>query len=126
MRAAEVGIGRAIDVVMQVVELADRGEPGLQHLHVDEGRDRLDVVGRQLREEAVHHLAPGPETVGPRSAPFGEPGHGALEGMAVQIRNAGHRDASDSLGASVIGSAHDRNNRAAVHGDAHVTRPPRW
>ncbi len=61
---AEIGIGRAVDVVVQIVELADRGEAGLQHLHVGEGGDRLDVVGREPREEAVHHLAPGPEAVG--------------------------------------------------------------
>ena len=65
---AEVGIRPAVDVVMQVVELADGGEAGLEHLHVGERRDRLDVVRRELAEEAVHHLAPGPEAVIRRAA----------------------------------------------------------
>ena len=86
---AEIGIGPAVDVVMQIVELGDRREAGFQHLHIGEGRDRLDVIGREPREEAVHHLAPGPEAVGGRPAALGEAGHAALERVAVQVGQAG-------------------------------------
>ena len=41
--SAEVGIGRAVAVVVQVVELADRGEAGLQHLDIELRGDRLDL-----------------------------------------------------------------------------------
>ncbi len=40
---AEVGVGPAIDIMVKIVELPDRGESRLQHLHVGECRDRLDV-----------------------------------------------------------------------------------
>ncbi len=96
---AEIGVGPAVDIVMEIVKLADRGEAGLQHLHVGEGSDRLHVIGRQPVEEAIHHLAPGPEAVSRRTAPLGEPSHAALEGMAMQIGKAGNGDAGDVLGA---------------------------
>src|SRR3546814_18508316 len=68
----------------------------LQHLDVELRRDSLDLLGRQPGDEAVHHLAPGPEGVVPAAAGLGmlgEPRHGALEGVAVQVRHAGqHRD----------------------------------
>ncbi len=69
---AEVVVGPAVGIVVEIVELADRGEAGFQHLHVGERRDRLDVVGREPLEEAVHHLAPGPEAVGRRTAAFAQ------------------------------------------------------
>ena len=83
--------------MVQVVELADGGEARFQHLHVGPGGDRLDVVGRHAREEAVHDLAPGPEAVVLRPAPLGEARHGALEGMAVHVGDAGHGDAREPL-----------------------------
>ena len=48
----EVGIGPPVAVVVQVVELADAGEAGLQHLDIELGGDRLDVVGRQSVERS--------------------------------------------------------------------------
>ena len=95
----DVGIGTAVGIVMQVVELGERGEPAFQHLHHGEGRDRLDIVRREGSEEAVHHLPPGPEAVAFRPARFGKPRHAALEGMAVQVRQARQRDAGDALAA---------------------------
>jgi hypothetical protein len=75
--------------VVQVVELGDPAEACLEHLHVGEGGDRLEVVRRDPLDEAVHLLAPGPERIGRGPATLGEPGHGALEGVAVQVRQAG-------------------------------------
>ena len=86
-----IGVARAVGRIVQVVELADRGEARFQHLDVGQRRDRLDVVGGHPRQEAVHHLAPGPEAVVLRTMPLGEAGHGALEGMAVHVRHAGQR-----------------------------------
>ena len=82
--------------MVQVVELADRGEAGLQHLDEGEGGDRLDVVGREPVEEAVHDLAPGPEAVGGGPAALGQARHAALEGVAVQVRQARHRGAREA------------------------------
>ncbi len=78
--------------MMQIVEFSDRGVACFEHFHVREGRDRLDVVGRQPREKAVHHLAPRPETVTGRTATFGKPGHAPLERVAMQVGNARHGD----------------------------------
>ena len=65
-------IGPARRIVVEVVEFAQRREAGLQHLRTDQRRDRLDIVGRQPVEEAVHGLTPCPETVGAVAALFGQ------------------------------------------------------
>ena len=122
---AEIGVGPAVDVVMEIVKLADRGEARFEHLHVGEGGDRLDVVGRKPAEETVHHLAPGPEAVGARTAPFGQRGHAALEGVAMQVRQARNGDAGDVLGAVARGACRHRGYHAVGDGDANVARPAR-
>ena len=88
----DVGIGRAVGRVMQIVKFADAGEAGLQHLDIGLGRNGFDIFGREAVEEAVHDLAPGPEIVAFRSARLGQPRHAALEGVAVQIGEARNRD----------------------------------
>ena len=120
---AEVGVGPAVDVVMQVVELADRGEADLEHLHVGEGGDRLDVIGRKPGEEAIHHLAPGPEAVGGLATMLGKAGHAALERMAVQVGQARHGDTGEVLGAVARGAVGDRHDGAVSDREAHVARP---
>ena len=95
----EVAVGAAVGRVMQIVELGDGGVARLQHLAIELGRDRLGVVGAEPVDEAVHHLPPGPETVLAGSGAFGQPGHRALEGVAVEVRHAGERDAADALSA---------------------------
>ena len=78
---------------MQIVELADGGVAGLQHLDVQLGRDRLELLGRDREREAIHQVAPGPEAVGTAcsgGAELGQPGERALEGVRVQVRHAGH------------------------------------
>ncbi len=88
----DIGVRTAVDVVMQVVELDHPGIACLEHLDVGHRRDRLDVVWGQAIEKAVHHLAPGPETVLGGAGALGEPRHAALERMAVQVRHARQGD----------------------------------
>ena len=108
---------------MQVVEFGHRGEARFEHLHVGKGCDRLEVVGRQALDEAVHRLAPGPEGIGfVAAAPLGEAGHGALEGMAVQVGQAGHGYAGEALGRAVAGFL-DAGDDAVVYPD-HDIMPP--
>jgi hypothetical protein len=90
---------------------------------IGERRDRLDIVGRQFAEEAVHHLAPGPEAVMRRASFLGEAGHAALERVAVQVRHAGDREARNVLRAAARRIRRDARDRAAGHVDAHIARP---
>ena len=94
----QIAIGGAVAVVVEIVELAHRGVAGLEHLDGELGGDRLDVVRGQAADEVVHHLAPGPEAVLTQPGAFGEPGHRALEGVAVQVGHAGNCDAGQDSG----------------------------
>ena len=85
----QVVVRRAARLVVQVMEFADGRITGLQHFHLHEGGNRLDIFGRQRIQEPEHDLAPGPETVSRlRAAPFAHAGHGPLERVAVQVDSA--------------------------------------
>ena len=87
----EAVIGKAIGLMVQIMELDDRPEAGLQALHLHEGGNGLGIVRRQRLEESVHQLPPRPKAVPAAWATFlGHAGHGALESVAVQI--GGSRD----------------------------------
>ena len=119
-----VGVVRTVGGVVQIVELADCREASFQHLHVGPGCDGLDVVGDHAGEKAVHHLAPGPEAVVLGAEPLHESGHGALEGVAVDVGDAGDGDAGKAL-AACRGRTVRRNGRdgAALDGDQHIAPP---
>jgi hypothetical protein len=119
---AEIGIGPAVDIVMQIVELADGGESGFKHLHICESRDRLDVIGRKVLQETIHDLAPGPEAVGGRTTAFGEPGHAALESMTMQVGKAWNGDAGDAM-RTAAHAFRGRNDDAVVDRNADVAGP---
>ena len=55
----------------------------LEHLDIEQRRDRGHIFRRHREREAIHRLAPGPERVGGIAAQFGKSGHAALEGVAV-------------------------------------------
>jgi hypothetical protein len=105
------------------VELADAGEAGLQHLGEGVGADRLQVLRRHVVEEAIHHLAPGPEVVRRRAAGFGQPRHAALEGVAVHVAETGEANGVTFV-ARLRGDARlDRRDRPISQGHAHRVRP---
>ena len=106
---AEVGVRPPVDVVMQVVEFADRREAGLQHLHVGEGRDRLDVVRRQRgRGSGTSPRA--------RSRSCRAPGRAARRGPPCRAGTHG------SAGSAGRGSRGRRCARAPSRGASGVTR----
>src|SRR5690242_7323640 len=76
-----IGIRAPVLIVMQVMELADRGVAALEHLDVELCRDRLQLVWTQRERESVHQSAPAPEIVLTRHAIFGEPRHRTLKRM---------------------------------------------
>jgi len=121
-----VGVRRTVRPVMQIVELANPGEPGFQHLHIGLLGDRLHGLGLQMRQEAVHQLAPAPEAVPAVAADLGQPGHATLEGVAVQVAQA--RQGDGQRGITRLGR-HPRGHLdqlAALAGDAHIARPALW
>src|SRR6185437_11485489 len=119
---------------VQVMEFADLGVAGREHLDIELGSDRLEFVGPDRGGEAVHGFAPAPEIVvafllraardgrflifpirGDRtgmSTALGQPGHRTLEGVRVQVRHAGEDPRPDRLGHTtgiieqVAGGAH--------------------
>ena len=119
-----IGIRPAVRGVMQVVELADLGVAGAQHLDVELRGDRMQVVGRDPRRERVHRLAPAPEAVDLTAPSLCESGHRALERMRVQVRDAGKHPArvafrfAGSLGATNRSAASQpsRTSRAQPSG----------
>ncbi len=118
-----VGVGRAVGRVMKIVEFGDGGEAGFQHLDIDLGGDRLDVVRRHHQREPVHRLAPGPERVGAGGTGFREARHRPLKGVAVQIRH--RRDENRvPLVALVRGDAGlDRGDCSRVDREPDARRP---
>ena len=119
-----VGIGRTVRAMMKIVELADRGEAALQHFQLHQTCDGFDMIGRQPGIEGVHQLPPGPEAVGAGAAPFGQPGHGALEAVRVQIGHARHGRAQPDRARFSRASARDRHDHAVrIHCDTDMTGP---
>ena len=95
-RRARTGLsGR---VVLQVVELTDLGVAALQQLQVKLGRNRAQLRRADAQCHLVHALAPGPEIVRLGLALFGQPGKGALKGVAVGIDQAGQQRAGQHGG----------------------------
>ena len=109
--------------MVEVVELGDGGEAGLQHLHVELGGDGLDVLGREPVEEAVHDLAPGPEAVGGGPTDLGQAGHAALERVAVQVGHAGERNPGAAVGTGGGRIGDHGRDLAAAEADPHASGP---
>ena len=93
-----IGIRPAVRLVVQVVEFADLGVSGLEHLDIELGGDRTQVIGSEQAGKGVHDFAPAPEAVLRIAAGLGESGHRPLEGMRVQVRHARHDPATEALG----------------------------
>ena len=100
--------------VVQIVEFGHRGVAVLEHLAVELRRDRADVIGPELLQKGIHHLAPRPEAVLGRAHALGEPGHGSLEGMRMHVRHARDHRPARGLGACGILAAARRGDVAVV------------
>ena len=81
-----IGVGRAIAVVMEIVEFPDARKTLLEHLDIEQRCDGFGVFGRHIKRETIHRLAPGPERVRGIAAGFGKPRHAALERVTMQAR----------------------------------------
>ena len=119
-----IGIGRAIVVVMEIVEFPDARVALLEHLDIEQRRDRFRVFGSHLQREAIHRLAPCPERVRGVAAYFGEAGHAALEGVTMQARYS----RNGQLVAFVAGlrrrAGRHLRDGSVGHNHLHVVSPP--
>ena len=93
-----VGVGAALGVVVQVVELADLRIAAAQQLRIQLRRHGAQLCRRDAQRHAVHAVAPGPEVVVLAAAAFGQAGEGALEGVAVRVDQAGQHRAGQHGG----------------------------
>lgn len=88
-----VGVGRAVGLVVEVVEFADGGDAGQEHFEEGERGGGADLFGGKAEGGVVHLLAPGPEVVvlglAVGGAVFGAAADGALEGVAMGVDHAG-------------------------------------
>ena len=109
--------------MVEVVEFGNRGETRLQHFHIELRGDRLDVVGRHLKREAVHGFAPGPERVDLPAANFRQTRHGPLEGMAMQVRGGRRHDRVMLVALPGVGANLDGAYPALLDRDSNVGLP---
>ena len=119
----QIIIGRAVALMMEIVEFHAGGVACLQHFHLHQCGDGLHMIGRQLIHEVIHQSPPGPEIIRRiRSALLCQPGHGALKGMAVNIGRGGQQYAANvACGRGICG---DRDNGSAiVHIHPHIAGP---
>ena len=102
-------VGRAVGRVVQVVELADAGDPGERHLAERGPREREARVGIERARQLVHLLAPGPERAlaGVRAT-----AQRALERVRVRVGEPGQREPAQLVGVVRIGDA--RRDRGQV------------
>ncbi len=90
-----VVVRRPIGAMVEVVELADRRDPGHRHLLVGGACQVVVRVGVEALRDAVHGVPPGPERPPLALRPAAQR---AMEGMAVTVRQPGDRQAVKSGG----------------------------
>jgi len=117
-------VGLSVRRVVQIVELGHRGVAVLQHLAVELGCDCAHVIGPELLQKRIHHLAPGPEAVLRRAHALGEPGHGSLEGVRMHVRHArDHRPARQLGAGGILAAARGGDAALVVDLDEDVLAP---
>jgi hypothetical protein len=119
-----IGIGRAIVVMMEIMEFPDARVALLKHLDIEQRCDGFGVVGGHFQRKAVHRLAPRPERICGVAACFGEAGHAALERVTVQARNSrdGQPVAFD-VGSRCCAGRYLRDGSVG-HNHLHIVSPP--
>jgi len=75
--------------MVHVMEFRHRGIARFEHLDVELAGDDLQLLRRDLPDQPVHEVAPGPEAVIGVADDLGKPGHGPLERVGVHIRHTG-------------------------------------
>ena len=84
--------------MVHIVKLGYRGVAGLEHLDVQLPGNDLQLFWADLADQPVHQVAPGPEAVVGVASNLGQPCHGALKGMRVQVGHAGDQGPGEPFG----------------------------
>src|SRR5262249_39344738 len=101
------------------------GEARFQHLGEAQRGDRLELLGTHAIEEAVHELAPAPEAVRARRAPFRQSRETPLKRMAVEVRQSRQRDRVALIAQLRLRSGAELRDAPGARGAAHAPRPTR-
>ena len=114
--------------MVEIMEFGDGGIAGFQHLDIELAGDCFHLLGPEATDEAIHQLAPGPEAIvlrpRLRAGLLGQPRHGALEGVAVEIGHAGDDGAGGAKGGTRRGAGLDRGDVALrADPDQHILGP---
>ncbi|MGY3120069.1 hypothetical protein ACVWXQ_004006 [Bradyrhizobium sp. S3.14.4] len=121
----EVGIRRAVAIVVEVVEFADAGKALFEHLDIQQRRNGGDIFRRHRQREAIHRVAPGPERIGSIAAQLGQPRHAALECVAVQARQPRKRNSMTLVAGGRRHARRHLGDRAGGDHHLHVIGPAR-
>ncbi|MNL02851.1 hypothetical protein D3C87_1233720 [compost metagenome] len=89
--------------MVYVMKFRHRGVTGLEHFDVQLTGDNAELFRADFSDEAIHQVAPGPETVVRIARHFRQPGHGPLEGVGVQVRHARQQRTTQPFGAICVG-----------------------
>ncbi len=113
-------VRRTVGLVVDVVELADDGVAGADHLAVGLERDRAHRLRVERLREREHLGAPRPEVVvgAGRSGALGATAESSLERVGVRVRHPGDRDGRDGHENSLSARA---TTRAAIAASARST-----
>ncbi|MCY1397974.1 hypothetical protein D9M71_129980 [compost metagenome] len=106
------------------MELGDAGVAGLEHLDIELPGDDFHLLRIEPAHQAVHQLAPGPEAVVGVARHLGKAGHGALEGMGVQVGHARQHRPLEAFGAFSAGiGQHLFDQAVGTNLEADIARP---
>ena len=110
-----IRVRRAVGLVVEVVELADTGDPGQRHLGERRAGEPVVAVRLEAASRGVHLLPPRPERA---SAGLRSSAKGAMERVAVHVGEAGDRETGqpDRVGGG-LGSGGDRPEPSGRHLD---------
>ncbi|MNZ95749.1 hypothetical protein D3C78_1149160 [compost metagenome] len=121
---AAIGIRIAVGTMMQIVELCHLGVSAFQHFDIQLACNDLDLLRRQPLYQAVHQIAPGPETVLRIARHLRQPGHRTLKGVRVKVWHARHRIAVQTGATFGIGvGSHLSQVTLRIHVQPDVMRP---
>ena len=120
-----IGIGRAVVVVMEIVEFPDARKTLLEHLDIEQRRDRLRCLRGSSASAKRYIVSRQVQNVSAVvAAYFGEAGHAALERMTMQARYSRDGQLVAFIAGSRRRAGRDLRDDPIGHNHLHVISPP--